>query len=152
MNKKLIISLLVILCTIFCFTVCFANNENGLQKAADDVRNVVGGAENTIENAAMDISNVSKDVTGNLENDMNGKTNSNNNNNNDNNQKAGTRTNNSNYNTTRVSTNNVMGMSQNGWTWLIVGIAAIAIIAVIWYYSMQLNTTSKHYHDNNDDE
>lgn len=150
MNKKIIISLLVILCIVFSFSICFANNENGLQKAADDVRNVVGGAENTIENAAKDISNASKDATGSLENDMNEKTNSNNNN--DNNQKTDTTRSNSNYNTTRVSTNNVMGMTQNAWTWLIVGIAAIAIIAVIWYYSMQLNTTSRHYHDNNDDE
>ena len=41
-----------------------------------------------------------------------------------------------------------MGMTANAWTWLIIGIAAIAIIAVVWYYSMQFTNTNRH---NNDD-
>ena len=137
MKKKLLISLAIILASIFSFTVCFA--ADGLEKAADDVRNVVGGVENTVENAVRDVSNVSKDVTGSVENGMNSDT-----------HNSMSRTNN--YNTTRVATgssNMSGGMSASAWTWLILGIVAIAIIAVVWYYSMQL-TNGRNNHDDND--
>ena len=109
MKKKLLISLAIILASIFSFTVCFATD--GLGNVANDVRNVVGGVENTVENAARDVSNVTKDVTG--------------------------------------SSNMSGGMSASAWTWLILGIVAIAIIAVVWYYSMQL-TNGRNNHDDND--
>ena len=54
-----------------------------------------------------------------------------------------------NYNATRTSTNpTFMGMSGTAWTWLIIGIAAIAIIALVWYYSMQV--TNNNHHDRHD--
>lgn len=139
MNKKFFVSFAIILCAIFSFTVCFAtDNGNGLQKATNDVRNFVGGVENTVENAAMDVSNTSKNVTGDVENgmDRNGNTGF-----------MGSTDNNGRYSATRTSTDNtVMGMSSTAWTWLIIGIAAIAIIAVIWYYSMQF-TNNTHHND-----
>ena len=139
MKKKFFISMALIVSFIFSFSVCFA--ADGLEKAADDVRNVVGGVENTVENAAMDVSNVSKNATSSMENGMTSET---------------TRTGTSgNYSTSRVSTGDagIMGMSSNTWTWLILGIAAIAIIAVVWYYSMQFtNTGRKGNNNNNDDE
>lgn len=134
MKKKLLISLAIILASIFSFTVCFATD--GLGNVANDVRNVVGGVENTVENAARD---VSKDATGSVENGMNSDT-----------HNSMSRTNN--YNTTRVATgssNMSGGMSASAWTWLILGIVAIAIIAVVWYYSMQL-TNGRNNHDDND--
>ena len=138
MKKKFFISMALIVSFIFSFSVCFA--ADGLEKAAD-VRNVVGGVENTVENAAMDVSNVSKNATSSMENGMTSET---------------TRTGTSgNYSTSRVSTGDagIMGMSSNTWTWLILGIAAIAIIAVVWYYSMQFtNTGRKGNNNNNDDE
>ena len=141
MKKKLLISLAIILASIFSFTVYFATD--GLGNVANDVRNVVGGVENTVENAVenavRDVSNVSKDVTGSVENGMNSDT-----------HNSMSRTNN--YNTTRVATgssNMSGGMSASAWTWLILGIVAIAIIAVVWYYSMQL-TNGRNNHDDND--
>ena len=141
MKKKLLISSAIILASIFSFTVCFATD--GLGNVANDVRNVVGGVENTVENAVenavRDVSNVSKDVTGSVENGMNSDT-----------HNSMSRTNN--YNTTRVATgssNMSGGMSASAWTWLILGIVAIAIIAVVWYYSMQL-TNGRNNHDDND--
>lgn len=91
----------------------------------------LGGVENTVENAAKDVSNASKGATGTVENDMNDR-------------------NNDRYDASRVSTDNgnLMGMSSNTWTWLILGIAAIAIIAVVWYYSMQFTNNNRH-DDNN---
>ncbi len=137
MKKKLLISLAIILASIFSFTVCFATD--GLENVTNAVRNVVGGVENTVENAAKDVSNVSKDATGSVENGINSDT-----------HNSMSRTNN--YNTTRVATgssNMSGGMSASAWTWLILGIVAIAIIAVVWYYSMQL-TNGRNNHDDND--
>lgn len=130
MNKKIYVSIAIILFTIFSFTVCFAN-DNGFVNAANNVRNFVGGVEDTVENAALDVSNTSKNVTGGIENGVNNDTM------------------NGRYNTSRTSTEGtLMGMSSNGWTWLILGIAAIAIIAVVWYYSMQF--TNKNNNNDND--
>ena len=136
MKKKFLISFATILVSIFSFTVCFATD--GLENVTNAVRNFVVGVENTVDNAAKDVSNVSKDATGSVENSMNSDT-----------HNSMSRTNN--YNTTRVATgssNMSGGMSASAWTWLILGIVAIAIIAVVWYYSMQL--TNGRNHDDND--
>ncbi len=139
MKKKAIVSLVLTLSVIFSFTFCFAAN-NGFTEATNGVRNFVGGVENTVENAAMDVSNTSKNITGDVENGMSR---------NDNNGFMGSIDNdNGRYSATRTSTDNtILGMSSNAWTWLIVGIAAIAIIAVIWYYSMQFTRTNTHHDD-----
>lgn len=143
MNRKFFVSLAIILFTIFSFSICFASDgTSGLGTAANDVRNFVGGVESTVENAAMDVSNVAKDATGGTVNAMDGKSSS---------GMFTSRTNN-NYTSTRTSTDAIVGgMSQNTWIWLIMGIAAIAIIAVVWYYSMQFTGTNRNNH-NNDDE
>ena len=132
MSKKFFVSLAIVLCAIFSFTVCFAADDAGkvLGNAANGVRNFVGGVENTVENAAKDVSNTSKNITSATENAMNDAT-----------------TNNG-YTTSRVTTDTtIMGMTQNTWTWLILGIAAIAIIAVVWYYSMQFTNNNNHNND-----
>ena len=35
-----------------------------------------------------------------------------------------------------------MGMNATMWTWLIIGIATIAIVALVWYYSMQMRSSN----------
>ena len=152
MYKKLLISLGILLSIVFTFTLCSANN--GLQDAANVVRDVVGGAENAIENGVKDISNASKNATGAMENAANNTTNAmtNNGNNNNthkdtnNNTMRTTTNNNGNYTATRTATNQAtfMGMNATAWTWLILGIATIAIVALVWYYSMQLRDASSH--------
>ena len=57
MYKKLLISSIILVVSIFSVSMCFADNE--MKNATDDVRNVVGGAENAIENGVKDISNTS---------------------------------------------------------------------------------------------
>lgn len=145
MYKKLFISIAIILSVIFSFGICLAND--GLQNAANGVRNVVGNAENAVEGAAKDISNASKNATGAMENGANNIGNSVK----DGTNKVGnTVTNNGTYNATRTSTNagnTFMGMNATTWTWLIIGIAAIAIVALVWYYSMQLRSSD---YDNRD--
>lgn len=140
MNRKFFVSLAIILFTIFSFSICLASDEtSGLNTTANDVRNFVGGVESTVENAAMDVSNVSKDATGGTENAMNEKSSSG----------MFTSKTNNNYTSTRTSTDAAVGgMSQNAWIWIIMGIVAIAIIAVVWYYSMQF--TGNNRNNNND--
>ena len=56
-------------------------------------------------------------------------------------------TGNNTYTATRTSTDGratFMGMNGTAWTWLILGIAAIAIIAVVWYYSMQVTSENNN--------
>ena len=55
-----------------------------------------------------------------------------------------------NYEATRTSLDvepTFIGMNSTVWTWLIIGIIAIAIFALIWYYTMQLRTDD--YNDTN---
>ena len=151
MHKKLFISFAILISLIFSFTICFANDGGNMVKdAADNVRNAVGGVENTVENAAKDVANTSKNVTGNMENDANNVGNNMENNNHNNQQNTSTNNLKSNdYNATITSTgttsNTFMGMNATAWTWLIIGIVAIAIVALVWYYAMQ--TRSSDYND-----
>lgn len=152
MYKKLLIGLILAVAFIFSFGTCFANN--AAQTAINDVRNVVGGAESTIENAAKGVSNASKNATGAIEKGANNVTNNgihNNNNNHVGTTKANANARTNGYTTTRTATtrgaNTFMGMTSNVWTWLIIGIAAIAIVALVWYYSMQVRSSD---YDNRD--
>ena len=155
MSKKIFYALLLILSITFSFTYVFANDN--LKGAADAVRNVVGGAENTVENAAKDVSNTTKNVTNDMQNagkDMKndaGNTMENISNKMDNSTMMRTDNNNGSYSATRTATETprFMGMTSTGWTWLILGIVALAIIGLVWYYSMQL--TGNNYHDGHDE-
>ena len=152
MYKKIFVALAILTIGIFSFSICFANNDHMLEDAANGVRNVVGGAENAIEDGARDIANTTKGATGAAENSMDNATgmteNTNNNNNNNNSEMNGNdRTNSNTYIATRTSTTDsrIMGMNATAWTWLILGIAGIAIVALVWYYGSQMRT-------NHDDE
>lgn len=152
MYKKIFVALAILTIGIFSFSICFANNDHMLEDAANGVRNVVGGAENAIEDGARDIANTTKSATGAAENSMDNATgmteNTNNNNNNNNSEMNGNdRTNSNTYIATRTSTTDsrFMGMNATAWTWLILGIAGIAIVALVWYYGSQMRT-------NHDDE
>ena len=152
MNKKFFVSLAIILFSVFSFSFCLATDGSGIGSAANNVRNFVGGVENTVENAAMDVSNASRDVTGGAENTMDGNRTSGMTGSNSMTNSTGMTGYNGNngYTATRTNANTTMGMSQNAWTWLILGVAAIAIIAVVWYYSMQFTNTGRR--GNNDDD
>ena len=115
MNRRFFVSLAILLFSIFSFSICLATDGSGIGTAANDVRNFVGGVEDTVENAAS--SNM-----------------------------------NSGYSATRTTTDTTMGMSQNVWIWFVLGVAAIAIIAVVWYYSMQFTNTGRHGRNDDDNE
>lgn len=151
MHKKLLITTILLALLISISTLCFANNEN----MQNPVQNIVGGAENMAENAARDFGNAVKDAgesvgnmaenvaneTKNIVSDpINAVTDA------DNTASHSLSNDTSNgYNVTRTSTegaNTLMGMNATMWTWLIIGLAAIGIVALVWYYSMQFTNSN----------
>ena len=145
MQKKILFSLVLFISIIaFSITFTFATDgKTGLEKAADSVRNVVGGAENGVENAARNISNTSKNVTGTMENEASNMTNNNN--------SMISNTNSNNYTAQRTSTttdNSLFGMNSTTFIWLILAITAIAIIALVYYYTASISNRNTHnYND-----
>ena len=134
MQRKVFSTIIItLLISLFSFTICLANDQM-LNDASNNVKNSINKAEDSIENGAKDISNKAKNMTkdaGNKMKDM------------ENNMMS-----NNNYTSTRTSTDNnsgtYMGMSSTAWTWLIMGIVAIAIIALVWYYSMQFASNNNY--------
>lgn len=145
MTKKIFLVATIITGLLFISSHTFANND--LQKAGNSVRNVVGGAENAVEgavgSAAGAIKNGTNDIgnTGNnLVKDMKDGTDR------THTKTTGTTANRNTgtgYNARRTAAT-FAGMTSTAWTWLILGIAAIAIIALVWYYSAQNSNSYKN--------
>ena len=141
MTKKFF-SFIIALSLIVSSSFVFAESElkDSADKAGNNMQNVVNGAGTVLKDAGEGIKdgarNIGEDIKDGARNvgeavndgahDM-------------------TRTdNNDGYTATRTSTtdNTFMGMNATAWTWLILGIAAIAIVALVWYYSMQLRSNN----------
>ena len=141
MKKKL---LFVFVATLLMLSVAISSF--AMNNMADGVRNFVGGTENVIEDAGKGLANGVKSglntVGEGTQNVMSGAGNAMKN---TGNTMAGMMTgndnNNNGYTAARTSTDNVTvaGMSANTWSWIIIGIAAAAIIALIWSYMRQKN-------------
>ncbi len=161
MYRKVLLGAILTIAIIFSFTSCFANNMlneagNMMQDAGNSIKNAMNNAGNAVEDAARNISGASQDATENItqkaNNIGNELMNTDNTDRNDNSEYNADFDNNAgtDYNATRVATTGTtenttfMGMDANMWTWLIVGVAALAIIALIWYYTMQLRSTDNH--------
>ena len=144
MKKKslLIVGLLIAVILMFATTFSFATDGhgamNGVNDAVNGVRNTIGGAENAVEGAVKDVTDTTKNATDNTTN-MGINRND---------------TQSTNYTANRTATTGTttnagtfLGMSSTMWTWLILAIAIVAIIALVWYYSNQL-TRTRNYDDN----
>ena len=144
MKKKslLIVGLLIAVILMFATTFSFATDDhgvmNGVNDAVNSVRNTIGGAENAVEGAVKDVTDTTKNATDNTTN-MGINRND---------------TQSTNYTANRTATTGTttnagtfLGMSSTMWTWLILAIAIVAIIALVWYYSNQL-TRTRNYDDN----
>lgn len=133
MTKKILLVVLVSAILSLCCGFCFAESNSdtvnlgnevssSLNKSAQTVGNVVDGVVNegagTVQNAGSSIENLGG------------------NNNSDNYGSRG-------YNTMRTGSEGTSMMNSNGgmdtttWMWVIFAIAAVIIIAAIWYYAMQ---------------
>ena len=144
MKKKslLIVGLLIAVILMFATTFSFATDDHGAMTGVNDavngVRNTIGGAENAVEGAVKDVTDTTKNATDNTTN-MGINRND---------------TQSTNYTANRTATTGTatnagtfLGMSSTMWTWLILAIAGVAIIALVWYYSNQL-TKTRNYNDN----
>lgn len=148
MKKKFyIVALLIVSILVLSFSYTFAANE---PEAVQGIRNVVGGAENVVEDAGRGIvdgvrnitaggENVMENATGDVQNGM---------------QDAGNRVTGAmtddNYDATRTTTRSAdinngegtfLGMDGTVWAWLIIAVVAVAIIALIWTYVKQNNSS-----------
>lgn len=145
--KKYFISLAIFSLILFSFfSISFANNltndvknaagnvGNALANTSNDAKGAIKKAEDTVENGANDIKNAISNTAGTVTNgtentvaDM-----------------SGTLTNNDTYTATRTSATNsgFLGMSSISWTWLILAIVGIAIVALVWYYGSQYEHTN----------
>ena len=145
MKKKFYITLLTLVSIIFfSFSYTFAAND---MSVVDGIRNVVGGAENVVEDAGKGVVDGVRNVTSGGENVMenvagdigNGVQNTGN-------KVAGSLRNDNNYyDATRTSTNaaegTFLGMNSTVWTWLIMAVVGIAIVALVWMYAKQNNNS-----------
>ena len=140
MKKKLYITILTLLAILtFSISYTFASNN---MTAVDGIRNVVGGAENVVENAGKGIVDGVRNVTSAGQNTMGNVT-------------GGVRTQNTGnkivdgttdgYTATRTTTRaatgtntgTFLGMNSTVWTWLIMAIVGIAIVALVWMYAKE---------------
>lgn len=156
MKKSIFIALFVILSLLFSCSYVMATNDNNL---TEGVKNTVNNAENMAENAgnsaagaikngANDVKNATGDVMNGAKNGVenagndvkNGVQNIGNDANN-----AMNNMDNNGYTATRTATEqNAVNSTQNWmnrdiWTWIIVGIITIVIVALIWYYASRNN-------------
>lgn len=143
MTKKVFIGILVSILLSLCTSFCFAATNTDKVNLGNDVSSSINKGMDSVGNAVRDIAGYGErtadDATGairNMGNDNN-RTNTRNNNGTNNNGMY-----NGNYSTTRTSADGAAqtaGMSTTTWMWVIFAIAAVIIIAAIWYYAMQGN-------------
>lgn len=138
MAKKLFISFAIIVLSLCC-SVCFAAEENSNVNLGEEITDSLDKAGDSVRNVADDVMN---GVNGNTRNNRN------NNNNNNNNNNYNARNNNmdnnvftNGYNAVRTSVDDVAtgNMSTTTWIWIILAVAAIVIVAMVWYYAVQDN-------------
>lgn len=168
MSKKILLSAVLLTAVVFSFSFVFAENNmaqdavNMTQDAGNAVKDSIDKTGNTMQNAGnavMDAGNGVMNAANNvvdgaagaintLTEDRNTDTTPDGNNNDDNNntQTGMTNNNTTGYTATRTAgEGTLLGMNATTWTWIIMGLVAISIIALVWYYSMQ--TTDRHYED-----
>ena len=172
MKTKITVIAIITLILSLIFSISVFANTNDIKNAAGDttnfVRNAVGGAENVLEDAANGAAGAIKSGTNAIENggerigndvkngmtDMKDTMMSNNTN-----SMAGTTRidgnggSNSNYSATRTSATSditFLGISNTVWTWLVIGITAIAIISLIVFYMRQNKSTNNIYNSHRD--
>lgn len=147
MKKKFYITILTVIAIVaLSFSYTFAANDIPV---VDGIRNVVGGAENVVEDAGKGIVDGVRNVTDAGENTMeNVAGNIGDGAKNTGNKVSGALTNDNNYTATRTATNadegTFLGMNSTVWTWLIMAVVGVAIVALIWMYAKQ---NSNYYNE-----
>lgn len=150
MNKKILLTIVTMILLLSVCVYSFA-----MDNVVNDVRDFVGDTENTVENVAGDAvngvrdginaveggtENVIDDVEDGMEDTENTIT--------------GTTTDDDNDGYTASMTSadqSVDNLTSNMWTWIVIGVFAIAIALMIWYY-VRNKKSSNMYIDDDQDE
>lgn len=162
MNKKLFYSVTILLIlTLFAFTISYGA-ENMINDAVNDTEGIVNGAINGIEGTAEvggnfigDVGRTAGNITenvvsgaGNLVEDGKNTLESGIDN------MANTATTpmtdfGSTYTAQRTSTTTptFLGMNADAWSWIIVGVLGIAIIALVWIYGKEHSSSYDNYNE-----
>lgn len=143
MKRLLMFTAILFTVIAFATSYSYANNST-MEQMKDSIRNAVGGAENVVEDAGKDASNSIKDGFNSIGNTTNsavhGASEAMNNT-----TSYFSNDNNNGYTARRTATDTTFaGMNGTVWTWLIIGVAAIAIIAFLWYYAMQKSSDTNN--------
>lgn len=137
--------LATIIATLFIIfsTSCFATNDMA-NTAGNGVRNVVNGAGNVVEGATRGAGNVIQGIAGgigqgmsNIGNGIQNMTQGDMANDNDRNNNDGYTATRTSAMTNSASNGTFLGMNGTTWSWVIMGILGVSIIALVWFYGKQ---------------
>lgn len=140
-RKFLLISTLLIVLLSITASMVFANNAlNTIVNVAEDVTSAAGNVLTTgVDAVGNTVDNVANGTMRAGNNVATGITNMGNNN------RSGNG--NTGYTATRTNTNATwLGMDATMWTWLIMAILGVTIVAMIWFYAKQDNTEQSEQH------
>lgn len=151
MLKKSLV-LLSIFCVIaFSFSYVFAANivegtGNALRNVGNGVQNMVNATGDTLNDAKNGMANMMNDVGNGVERTVDGMEDGMREDNGENNMTDGTTD--DGYTAARTgATDNMTGNGANTTlVWVILAVAAVAIIALVWYYMTQTNDTDNRRH------
>jgi hypothetical protein len=144
MSKKIFLTILTILFIICCYSVTFATNmmndtKNTVMKAGNSIGNSIVKAKDSVVGGAKNLTNdVEKMGTGAIDTAK------------DTTYSAidgGSMMQTTQYDATRTSADsNLLGMDSMAWSWIIMSIVGIVIVALVWYYGAQYE--HRDYHSN----
>lgn len=134
MAKKILISFVLVILSLCC-SVCFAADNSNVN-LGEEITDSLDKTGDNVRNVAEDVMN---GVNGNCRNDKNDNIYNNGNDNRNNNTDNNVFTNG--YNAVRTSVDDMAtgNMSTTTWIWIILAVAAIIIVAMVWYYAVQDN-------------
>ena len=139
----------LIILSVFCFilftsSICFASNlmqgaESTLERAGEGIHNIADGAAEAAGNAKDSVSSMVEDIKNGAENAGDKAR--------DSMSKAegavSDMTTDNGYTATRTSAPGTINTGTN-FVWIILAIAAIAIVALVWYYGAQADNRNHH--------
>lgn len=149
MTKKTFVILTVLFATLFIGSSVFASSavENGANDMGTEMKDSWNKLSGTVQNVGNNARGAIDNMGETAQNMMN--TDNNNDNNNGNNNDGawfGDNTDTNGYTATRTADTTttggtLFGMTSNTWTWFIIAVITVAIIALVWYYGTQKTDT-----------
>ena len=142
MLKKISLFIAVIAAIVLFTSFSFATNlgnevQSSMEKTGNTMGNMVEGATDAGKNAVNNVGNALSDTMNNIRNGINDMTNDMDNNTNSQNDA------NNNYTAARTATFGTGIGSNTMWIWVVLGVVALLIIGLSWYY-MSDNKSSHH--------